>query len=87
MGHVARRKPDEPGSIVTLTFREDGTFAMEGYIGEGEAGLFEAIFSEPLSDNDMIPEDLAALGFQVPHIIGSSIEGPYSVWGTRFLLQ
>lgn len=79
--------PDEPGSTVTLTFREDGTYMLAGNLGAGEADLFEDLFGEPLRDTEMTPEDLAALGFQVPHITGVSLGGIYSVWGDSLSLS
>ena len=79
--------PDEPGSTVTLTFRDDGTYMLAGTLGAGEADLFDDLFSEPLRDTEMTPEDLAALGFQVPHITGASLGGIYSVWGDSLSLS
>ena len=58
--------PDAPGSTVTLTFRDDGTYMLVGNLGTGEAGLFDDLFSASLRDTERTPEDLAALGFQVP---------------------
>ena len=79
--------PDEPGSTVTLTFHEDGTYMLKGDLGAGEVDLFEDLFGEPLRDTEMTPEDLAALGFQVPHITGASLGGIYSVWGDSLSLS
>ena len=79
--------PDEPGSTVTLTFRDDGTYMLAGNLGAGEADLFDDLFGEPLRDTEMTPEDLAALGFQVPHITGASLGGIYSVWGDSLSLS
>ena len=79
--------PDEPGSLVTLSFREDGTYRMDSVLAEDASNLFEDMFSEPLRDTEMTPEDLAALGFQVPHITGVSLGGIYSVWGDSLSLS
>ena len=76
--------PEQPGSLVTLTFREDGTYILEG--SAGEADLFADLFNEPLRDTEMTPEDLAALGFELPHITGVSLVGIYSVWDGEIAL-
>ena len=77
--------PEEPGSLVTLIFHEDGTYEMDS-IGAGIDNLFEDLFGEALSDTDMTSEDLAALGFQVPNIIGATLAGDYTVQGDSLSL-
>ena len=79
--------PEQPGSLVTLTFHEDGIYEMDGFLGAGSDNLFEDLFNEPLRDTGMTPEDLAALGFQVPNIIGATIAGDYTVRGDSLSLS
>lgn len=72
--------PEDEATLI-VTFSEDGSFSMTSPDLTADEFSFEELFEEMLSDLELSPDELNALGFEPPVIDRISIEGRWTTQG------